>query len=125
LINPQNANVPSVVANATHGLRRTNQDKRRAVELLLNDPEWSGWSDHEIARACGVTQPFVSKLRNSLFTANSDNTQTTRYYTNKHGDISAMDVGGLRARGAAGDSVSVAPLLGASAAAFGGSLPDI
>ena len=35
----------SVGANATHGLRRTNQDKRRAVELLLLDDEWSEWSD--------------------------------------------------------------------------------
>ena len=99
----------SVGANATHGLRRTNQDKRRAVELLLNDPEWSQWSDREIARVCGVGNVFVSKLRNSLFTANSDNTQTTRYYTNKHGAVSAMDVGGLRARSTTGDSTNKKP----------------
>lgn len=30
----------SVGANATHGLRRTNADKRRAVERLLRDDEW-------------------------------------------------------------------------------------
>lgn len=30
----------SVGANAEHGLRRTNDDKRRAVRTLLNDPEW-------------------------------------------------------------------------------------
>lgn len=30
---------------------------------LLNDLEWSQWSDREIARRCGVAHPFVGKLR--------------------------------------------------------------
>ena len=34
----------SVGANASHGLRRTNEDKRRAVMTLLEDAEWSQWS---------------------------------------------------------------------------------
>jgi len=50
-------------ANATHGLRRTNQDKRRVVETLLADPDWAQWGDREIARRCGVTHPFVAKMR--------------------------------------------------------------
>ncbi len=50
-------------ANASHGLRRTNADKRRAVLALLQDPEWSQWSDGEIAKRCAVSQPFVSGLR--------------------------------------------------------------
>jgi hypothetical protein len=50
-------------ANASHGLRRTNADKRRAVETLLNDQEWSQWSDREIARRCGVGNRFVSDMR--------------------------------------------------------------
>lgn len=32
----------SISANATHGLRRTNEDKRRAVTRLLQDPECAG-----------------------------------------------------------------------------------
>ena len=56
----------SVGVNATHGLRRTNEDKRRAVMLLLEDKEWSAWSDREIARKCAVTHPFVIKLRDEL-----------------------------------------------------------
>lgn len=55
----------SVGANAAHGLRRSNEDKRRAVLTLLNDPEWAQWSDREIARRCGVAHPFVGKLRPS------------------------------------------------------------
>jgi hypothetical protein len=50
-------------ANGTHGLRRTNADKRRAVSRLLDDAEWSAWSDREIARQCGVTHPFVARVR--------------------------------------------------------------
>jgi len=67
----------SVGANATHGLRRTNEDKRRAVTTLLKDPEWSGWSDREIARQCKVTHPFVSKLRPPVAVPSSGN--VTRY----------------------------------------------
>lgn len=50
-------------ANSGHGLRRTNADKRRAVETMLRDEEWCGWSDNSIARACGVSQPFVASVR--------------------------------------------------------------
>lgn len=56
----------SVGANASHGLRRSNADKRRAVERLLRDDVWKKWSDREIARQCAVTQPFVSKVRAEL-----------------------------------------------------------
>ncbi|MFP4239812.1 MAG: ParB N-terminal domain-containing protein [Rhodosalinus sp.] len=56
----------SVAANSKHGLRRTNDDKRRAVLTLLEDEEWGQWSDREIARQCGVTHPFVAKLRREL-----------------------------------------------------------
>mgnify|MGYP000846823851 CR=1 FL=1 len=56
----------SVAANSTHGLRRTNEDKRRAVMTLLDDAEWSQWSDGKIADRCGVSQPFVSSIRRDL-----------------------------------------------------------
>jgi hypothetical protein len=39
----------TVGANATHGLRRSNADKRRAVSMLLDDPEWAQWSNLAIA----------------------------------------------------------------------------
>lgn len=56
----------SVGANHSHGLRRTNADKNKSVLMLLQDDEWSKWSDNEIARNCHVTQQFVSKVRASL-----------------------------------------------------------
>ncbi|KAF3997518.1 ParB/RepB/Spo0J family partition protein [Glaciimonas immobilis] len=51
-------------ANASHGLRRTNDDKRKSVMMLLSDAEWSAWSQEKIAKECGVSTGFVSKLIN-------------------------------------------------------------
>lgn len=56
----------SLKANAQHGLRRSNEDKRKAVETLLNDAEWASWSQEKIAIACGVSTGMVSKMVNSL-----------------------------------------------------------
>lgn len=59
-------------ANASHGLRRTNQDKRRAVETLLRDEEWGKWNNSEIARRCIVSESLVRTLRDSIFVSNED-----------------------------------------------------
>jgi hypothetical protein len=56
----------SVGANASHGLRRTNADKHRAVEMMLADPEWWYWSDREIARRCAVSDRMVNIVRAGL-----------------------------------------------------------
>jgi len=53
-------------ANATNGLRRTNEDKRRAVQMLLGDDEWVKKSDRWIAEKCGVSPSSVGKLRPAL-----------------------------------------------------------
>ncbi|MDJ0572172.1 MAG: hypothetical protein QNJ53_24450 [Pleurocapsa sp. MO_192.B19] len=56
----------SVAVNASHGLRRTNADKRRAVMTLLEDEEWSIWSNRKIAKACKVTEGLVRKLKKEI-----------------------------------------------------------
>ena len=62
----------SVGANSDHGLRRTNEDKRRAVLRLLEDEEWGQWSDRAIAEKCAVGHDMVATLRGQLaFTASS------------------------------------------------------
>ena len=53
-------------ADVVHGRRRTNADKRLAVSTVLADPEWSRWSDREIARMCAVSNMFVGKVRAKL-----------------------------------------------------------
>lgn len=66
----------SVGANASHGLRRTNDDKRRAVMVLLNDPEWSKWSNREIARQCAVSEWMVRDARGSICENLADSSRT-------------------------------------------------
>lgn len=56
----------SVGANATHGLRRTTEDKERAVKVVLADPEWGQRSSAWIAEQCKVGWQFVDKARKSL-----------------------------------------------------------
>jgi transposase-like protein len=51
-------------ANATHGLRRSNADKRRAVELALHAR--ADLSNVDIARHCGVDEKTVRSVRAAL-----------------------------------------------------------
>ena len=48
-------------ANAANGLRRTNLDKRRCVEIALK--EWPKLSDNAIAQLCGVDNHTVGAVR--------------------------------------------------------------
>lgn len=56
----------SLGVNATHGKRRTNADKRRAVERALVDDEWRLWTDARVAQLCKVTAGLVSRVREEL-----------------------------------------------------------
>lgn len=60
------ATLYAVGANDDHGLRRTNDDKRKAVMMLLDDFEWAEWSDREIAKATKVSFMTVGRIRKSL-----------------------------------------------------------
>lgn len=80
----------SVGANRDHGLRRTNADKQRAVTALLSDPEWSKWSDREIAALCGVHHQMVGTRRSSL-----DESSSERTYTNRYGNTTTMNTANI------------------------------
>ena len=84
----------AVQSNATHGIRRTNADKRRAVEILLKDKEWARWSDRHIAKLCRVSQPFVSSIRKEL-TDNGYQFSATRIGTTGW-EISTRNIGSTK-----------------------------
>lgn len=99
----RDAQLFSFGVNASHGLRRSNADKRKAVEFMLNDAEWSVWSDREIARQCCVSHVLVFNIRKSLtVNINSDHPislqkeekieplSQERTYTTKHGTQAVM-----------------------------------
>lgn len=96
----------AVAANSHHGLRRKPEDKRRAVMTLLCDPEWSQWSNGEIAKRCHVSDEFVRKLRiltSNVGSENGDHRQDNepaavpekRTYTTKHGTVAEMETGNI------------------------------
>lgn len=82
----------SISANATHGLRRTNEDKRRAVTRLLSDPEWAGWSNREIARRAAVDDKFVGTVRQAL---SADNPQIDERRVTRNGTEYVMQTAGI------------------------------
>ena len=53
----------AVGANAAHGIRRSNADKRKAVQLLLDDPEWRQWAVSRIAKTCNVSWDLAEAVR--------------------------------------------------------------
>lgn len=78
----------AVADNQRHGLRRSNADKRRAVEALLGDAEWAKWSDRKIAEHAGVSNNLVSEMRRSL--SSDDSEGEGRIYITKHGTVATM-----------------------------------
>lgn len=65
----EDARWAAIGANKTHGLRRTNADKRRATELALRmHPELS---DRALAEHVGVSNTFVGQVRSQLSTVDS------------------------------------------------------
>jgi len=56
----------AVGANADHGVPRTHADRRHAVIIMLQDNEWSAWSDREISRQSQVNEHVVHAIRASM-----------------------------------------------------------
>lgn len=90
----------SLGSNAKHGLRRSNADKRRAVETMLGHPVWSTWSSNEIAKRCAVSHTFVDNVRPSLATVASEE-PAERTYTTKHGTTATMNTASIGKKPAA------------------------
>jgi hypothetical protein len=65
-------------ANKDHGLRRTNDDKRRAVEAALAHPKAKGMSDAAIAEHCGVARETILRYRKSKPTCDNITSRTGR-----------------------------------------------
>lgn len=77
-------------ANHGHGLRRTNKDKRHAVEMALKDPEISRYSQEEIADICRVTRQTVNRIHNQLV-ADDEPEDVTKLQDPKVGDAEPDD----------------------------------
>lgn len=88
----------SLGANQAHGLRRSNEDKRKAVTTMLQDEEWAKWSNGQVAKTCAVTPQYVGQVRASLEIVSSEKSgkpkqkqeDKERTYTTKHGTTAVM-----------------------------------
>lgn len=78
----------AVSANQAHGLRRSNQDKTKAVEMVLDDLELMCESDRFIAKLCGVSPPFVGDIRTRLEKPKS----SSRYACKTHEKVESQEV---------------------------------
>ena len=81
--------------NAEHGKRRTNEDKRQKVMVLLEDEEWQGWSSRKIAEKCKVGHKFVDKLRNHTGAGASMEAERT-FIHHKTGQPTTMSITNIR-----------------------------
>lgn len=72
--------------NHSHGLRRTNADKRYMVTRILNDAEWVSWTDARIAEQCGVSHTFVTALRRELESVNGSAASQAKYQAREGAD---------------------------------------
>ena len=58
---------------------------------MLNDEEWKGWSDREIARQCDVNHELVGRLREQLKPVLTGvSASGGRSYTTKHDTTATM-----------------------------------
>jgi ParB-like nuclease domain len=93
----QDAILHSCGVNARHGLRRSNEDKRRAVRRMLDNEEWSHWTDSEIARRCKVGHDLVARLRAQskpvILAETQVSTRTFRHP--KTGELAQMRTGNI------------------------------
>ena len=64
--NVQDAQWYSIGANKSHGLKRSNEDKRNAVELAFLHPKSATMSDRQVADHVGVSYELVSTTRKRL-----------------------------------------------------------
>lgn len=78
----RDAILAAVGANAAHGLKRSNADKRKAVRMLLEDGEWQQKSDRWIADKAKVSAPLVASVREAstvnIYSSSGDKKKTTR-----------------------------------------------
>jgi len=80
----------SAGVNATHGIRRTNEDKRRAVLTLLRDKEWKDWADTKIAATCNVSVDLVAAVRKSIL-GETDRCRLKKSKVERGGKVYKMD----------------------------------
>jgi hypothetical protein len=59
----------SLTANKDNGMRPTHADNRYAIEIMLNHPKWSKYTNTVIAKEIGVTSMTVGRVKLAMIEA--------------------------------------------------------
>jgi len=59
----------SLTANSDNGLRPNHADNRYAIEIMLNDPEWSKYTNTMIAKKLKVSSMTVGRVKTAMIQA--------------------------------------------------------
>lgn len=70
-----------------HGLNMNAEDYRRSIEIALNHPKWSTYSNAQIAAHVGVSASTVARVKKERNIKPADKVT----YTDKHGNEATMD----------------------------------
>ena len=95
-------------ANKDHGLRRSNEDKQRAVKSALQHPKSKGLSDNQIAEHVGVHHSTIAKWRSEVASCGNSKIPTTRTAT-RNGKTYEMDTTNIGRRPQQSKEVVVNP----------------
>lgn len=63
----------SMGANTRHGIPLPLSDRKRCANAMLEDEEWSQWSDRKIAKQCGLHHETVGAIRREIYGDNRQN----------------------------------------------------
>jgi hypothetical protein len=90
----------SVSANGAHGMRRTNADKRKCVQMLLSDPDWCRWPEVQIAKQCHVSRDLVRSVIAEFTKSHPAEKQDTKREVTRNGKTYTQDISGIKAKAA-------------------------
>ena len=85
-------NASDKIAAAVGMSAPTLADKRRSIQRLVEDAEWSKWSDRENAKRCGVHHQMVATMRPAT---SLDESSSERSYTTRHGTTATMNTANI------------------------------
>jgi hypothetical protein len=95
----------AVGANAAHGIRRSDRDKRNAVETLLKDEEWLAKGFRWIGRQAAVSEGLVRRVYADLSAYRTQIAKPAVRTVERGGAVFPMDTANIGARPAAADPV--------------------
>lgn len=77
-------------ANNKHGNRLKAEDIRAIIRTMLNDEEYSKWSNNHIAKELNVSSMTVGRVRVAMQEEAKKPASTTVTYVDKHGNTTTM-----------------------------------